>query len=99
MDDTALMIRLLKRLKVEMNGAVTGAMQERGIVYPLNYGVSVPTIRGIARKYGPSHSLALLLYRQQVRELKLCSSRILRALPRSRYVNGAGISPIPKSSN
>ncbi len=71
MDDTALMIRLLKRLKVEMNGAVTGAMQERGIVYPLNYGVSVPTIRGIARKYGPSHSLALLLYRQQVRELKL----------------------------
>ena len=64
MDDTALMIRLLKRLKVEMNGAVTGAMQERGIVYPLNYGVSVPTIRGIARKYGPSHSLALLLYRQ-----------------------------------
>ena len=71
MDDTALMIRLLKRLKVEMNGAVTGAMQERGIVYPLNYGVSVPTIRGIAREYGPSHSLALLLYRQQVRELKL----------------------------
>ena len=48
MDDTVLMIRLLKRLKVEMNGAVTGAMQERGIVYPLNYGVSVPTIRGIA---------------------------------------------------
>lgn len=71
MDDAALMIRLLKRLKVEMNGAVTGAMQERGIVYPLNYGVSVPTIRGIAREYGPSHSLALLLYRQQVRELKL----------------------------
>ena len=53
MDDAALMIRLLKRLKVEMNGAVTGAMQERGIVYPLNYGVSVPTIRGIAREYGP----------------------------------------------
>ena len=71
MDDTALMIRLLKRLKVEMNGAVTGAMQERGIVYPLNYGVSVPTICGIAGEYGPSHSLALLLYRQQVRELKL----------------------------
>ena len=98
MDDTALMIRLLKRLKVEMNGAVTGAMQERGIVYPLNYGVSVPTIRGIAREYGRSHSHALLLYRQQVREPR-CSSRILRALPRSRYVNGAGISPIPKSSN
>ena len=45
MDDTALMIRLLKRLKVEMNGAVTGAMQERGIVYPLNYGY-IPGVLG-----------------------------------------------------
>ena len=73
MDNTALMLQLLKRLKVEMNGAVTGAMQERGIVYPLNYGVSVPTIRDIAREYGPNHSLALLLYQQQVRELKLAA--------------------------
>lgn len=31
MDDTALMIRLLKRLKVEMNGAVTGAMRSGGL--------------------------------------------------------------------
>lgn len=73
MDNTALMLQLLKRLKVEMNGAVTGAMQERGIVYPLNYGVSVPTIRDIAREYGSNHSLALLLYQQQVRELKLAA--------------------------
>lgn len=87
MDDTALMIRLLKRLKVEMNGAVTGAMQERGIVYPLNYGVSVPTIRGIAREYGPSHSLALLLYRQQV-----ARAEALRAVRRGSCVRylGAG---------
>ena len=73
MDNTALMLQLLKRLKVEMNGAVTGAMQERGIVYPLNYGVSVPTIRDIAKEYCANHSLALLLYQQQLRELKLAA--------------------------
>lgn len=74
MNDTALMIRLLGRLKKEMNGAVAEAMQHRGLDYPLNYGVSVPTIRSIAGEYGPSHSLAMLLYRQQVRELKLAAT-------------------------
>ena len=52
MNDTALMIRLLGRLKKEMNGAVAEAMQRRGLNYPLNYGVSVPTIRSIAGEYG-----------------------------------------------
>ena len=60
MNDTALMIRLLGRLKKEMNGAVAEAMQRRGLNYPLNYGVSVPTIRSIAGEYGTSHSLAML---------------------------------------
>lgn len=67
------MAQLLRRLRVEMNGAVTGAMQERGVNYPLNYGVSVPTIRSIAAEYAPNHKLARLLYRQQVRELQLAS--------------------------
>ena len=62
------------RLKKEMNGAVAEAMQRRGLNYPLNYGVSVPTIRSIAGEYGTSHSLAMLLYRQQVRELKLAAA-------------------------
>ncbi len=73
MDDTARMIALLRRLKVEMNGAVVEAMQERGIEYPLSYGVSVPTIQQIARECPPGHSLALLLFRQQVRELMLAA--------------------------
>lgn len=65
------MARLLGRLKVEMNGVVSDSMKEKGISYPLNYGVSLPTIRSIAEQFKPDHSLAGLLYRQQVRELKL----------------------------
>lgn len=79
MDDTARMIALLRRLKVEMNGAVVGAMQERGIDYPLSYGVSVPTIQHIARECPPGHSLALLLFRQQVRELMLAAVYVDRS--------------------
>ncbi len=77
-DNTTRMIALLRRLKVEMNGAVVGAMEERGIRYPLSYGVSIPTIRDIARECAPSHSLALFLFPQQVRELMLAAIYIDR---------------------
>lgn len=73
MNDTSRMIQLLRRLKTEMNGAVVEAMEQRGIHYPLNYGVSIPTIQTIAGEYGTSHSLALLLFGQQVRELQLAA--------------------------
>ena len=76
MDDTQRMIRLMRRLKVEMNGAVVDSMRQRGLDYPLSYGVSVVTIRDIAGEFAPDHSLALLLFRQQVRELKLAAAFI-----------------------
>ena len=76
MDDTQRMIGLLRRLKVEMNGAVVDAMRSRGLYYPLSYGVSVPTIREIAKAYAPAHAFALFLFRQQIRELKLAAAFI-----------------------
>lgn len=76
MDDTQRMIALLRRLKTEMNGAVVDAMRQRGLGYPLSYGVSVPTIKDIAKAYAPAHAFALFLFRQQVRELKLAAAFI-----------------------
>lgn len=73
MSNSDSMIALLRRLKVEMNGAVSASMTERGLVYGLNYGVSIPTIKTIAMEYFPNHSLAQLLYRQDVRELKIAA--------------------------
>lgn len=70
------MADLLGRLRVEMNGAVSDAMRVRGIRCPVNYGVSVPTIKKIAGDYAPDHKLAALLWRQQVRELKIAALHI-----------------------
>ena len=70
---TLLMADMLRELRVEMNGAVVGAMEDRGLKYPLNYGVSLPTIRNIAKKYSPNHKLAKLLFQQQIRELQLAA--------------------------
>lgn len=75
-DNSALMLRLFKRLKVEMNGAVVGGMEDRGLHYPLSYGVSLPTICQVASEYKPNNALAILLAQQQVRELQLSAAYV-----------------------
>ncbi|MCC8088985.1 MAG: DNA alkylation repair protein [Rikenellaceae bacterium] len=86
MDATLKMTALLRELKNEMNGAVSGSMNDNGMRYGLNYGVSVPTIRSIARRYGPDNQLAELLIKQDVRELKL--SAIYIADPEKMNLDG-----------
>lgn len=69
----SLYINIFKRLRVQMNGAVSQSMREGGIAYGMNYGVSLPTIKSIAREYYPDHSLAADLWRQEVREMRLAA--------------------------
>ncbi len=70
------MIRLLGALRREMNGAVADGMYLYGRPYGLNYGVSLPTVRSIARAEGCDHDFARYLFRQQVRELHLAALHI-----------------------
>lgn len=70
------MVALLGELRREMNGAVVDSMREKGIEYALSYGVSIPTVRALARQYAPDDELARLLYQQQVRELQLAALTI-----------------------
>lgn len=73
MDRTARMMRLLAAMRRERNGAVADAMCFRGKPYGLNYGVSLPTVRALARAEGCDHGFARYLYAQDVRELKLAA--------------------------
>ena len=72
-DNTSRMIALLGSLRREMNGAVADSMSYYGTRYGLNYGVSLPTIRAIAAKEERDNTLALYLYKQDVRELRLAA--------------------------
>lgn len=76
MNATSKMVALLGELRREINGAVVDSMREKGIEYALSYGVSIPTIRALARQYAPDDELARLLYQQQVRELQLAALTI-----------------------
>ena len=70
------MVALLRELRRERNGAVADSMRYYGTPYGLNYGVSLPTLRRIARAEAPDHGFARYLYRQDVRELRLAALHI-----------------------
>lgn len=72
-DYTARMAALLGRMRRERNGAVADAMRYCGARYGLNYGVSLPTVRSIARAETADHGFARMLWEQDVRELKLAA--------------------------
>lgn len=78
MDFTSRMVGLLARMRRERNGAVADAMRLCGASYGLNYGVSLPTLRRIARAEPPDHDFARYLYVQDVRELRLAALHIAR---------------------
>ncbi len=76
MDFTSRMVALLGELRRERNGAVADAMRFYGDPYGLNYGVSLPTLRRIARAEQPDHAFARYLYLQDVRCLRLAALHV-----------------------
>lgn len=80
MDHISRMAALSGELRREMNGDVVASMRFRGEPYGWNYGVSLPTIRTIARReaarvsnVAENHAFALCIYRQKFRELRLAA--------------------------
>ncbi len=76
MDNISRMVAMLARMRRERNGAVADAMRCYGSPCGLNYGVSLPTIRQIARAEQSDHNFARLLWQQDVRELRLAALHV-----------------------
>lgn len=65
---------IFAELRRDTNGAVVGTMFEMiGREQYINYGVTLPTIKKVARDYCPNHLLAMELFTSQIREMKLCA--------------------------
>ena len=67
------MVTLLGAFRRERNGLVADTMHYDGTRYGLNYGVSLPTVRRLARSGERDHAFACFLLQQQVRELQLAA--------------------------
>jgi 3-methyladenine DNA glycosylase AlkD len=70
----AQIVKIKHKIRLSMNGIVSGQMAENGIIYKKNYGVSVPRIKEIASLYAPDHDLARRLWNLQIRETMIMAT-------------------------
>lgn len=59
------------QLRLAMNGVISTSMREKGVIYKLNFGVSLPEIRQIAVTHQPNTDLAAALWKEDIREFKI----------------------------
>jgi hypothetical protein len=65
---------ILKSVRAHQNGEVSDNMRLRGIVYKVNFGLSILELREISKSYLPGHLLALKLWNKQWRETMILAT-------------------------
>lgn len=60
--------KLLKLIRLRMNGITSTSMQEKGMLYESNYGVAYPVLKDLAQRFEPNNLLALKLWHHKWRE-------------------------------
>jgi len=63
--------RIRADLRRSMNGIASKSMREKGLRYKLNFGVDVPRLRELSKRYPVDAQLAELLWRQETREFDM----------------------------
>ncbi|MDR1743976.1 MAG: DNA alkylation repair protein [Dysgonamonadaceae bacterium] len=74
MEETIKKIR--SDLRLAMNGVISASMREKGMNYRMNFGVDIPKLRAIAKRYVPNAVLAETLWQSEMRELKILSTML-----------------------
>ena len=73
-------VREIKRsFRLMMNGVVAQSMREKGLHYRLNWGVDLPALKEMAKKYGKDYGLAIALWKENIRECKILATLIMPA--------------------
>lgn len=72
LDNTVKEIR--RRIRASMNGVVADSMKEKGILYKRNFGVDLPHLREMAKKYEQNHDLAQRLWSLEIRETMILAT-------------------------
>jgi 3-methyladenine DNA glycosylase AlkD len=68
--------QILKLIKLRKSGEVSDLMNQSGIRYKINWGVSIIELREIAKQFEPDHLLALKLWNKQWRETMILATLI-----------------------
>lgn len=71
-------IKEIKRsFRQMMDGAVAQSMRDKGVDYHLNWGATLPRLRAKADEIGPNYDLAVVLWKENVRECKILATMIM----------------------
>ena len=62
------------QLRRSMNGVVATSMRRQGVLYKLNFGVSLLRLKEIAQSYPPGKELAEALWSEDIREFKILAT-------------------------
>ena len=60
-----------------MNGVTSKSMREKGLNYKLNWGVAYTDLKEMAAEYGKDYSLAIELWKEDIRECKILATMIM----------------------
>ncbi|WP_352421707.1 DNA alkylation repair protein [Proteiniphilum sp.] len=63
-------------LRMSMNGMTAASMRAKGIEYRMNFGVDIPRLQQIAARYVPDIVLAEIMWKEDVRELKILATML-----------------------
>ena len=64
-------------LRQLMNGVTAKSMREKGMDYHLSWGASIPDLQKMAAEYGKDYSLAIELWKENIRECKILGTMIM----------------------
>ena len=64
-------LEIKTQIRHRMNGEVADNMRREGLIYKVNYGVSIPELQQIAKGFKGDHELALELFNDEIRECKI----------------------------
>lgn len=68
-----------QRFRLMMNGVASQSMREKGLSYKLNWGIALPALKDMAKDYGKDYSLAVELWKEDIRECRILATLIMPA--------------------
>ena len=78
MEDVSQQVKEIKQsFRQMMDGAVAKSMRDKGVDYRLNWGATLPRLRAKADELGPNYSLAIALFKENVRECKILATMMM----------------------
>lgn len=68
-----------QRFFLSMNGVASQSMRDKGLEYKINWGIEFPVLKRMAAEYGKDYDLAMLLWKEDIRECKILATLIMPA--------------------